>query len=212
MTTHEHPPPPTDEAGWDERYSSAPMLFSGNPNRALVALVEEKALTAGTALDVGCGEGGDAVWLAGRGWRVTGTDISSVALSRAAAAAGAAGVADRCHWVHADLDAAGLPTGPFDLVNAEYLHLPSAQRPALWAALAAAVRPGGTLLVAGHDASDPHIAQLHHLADRFHGVEEIVAGLGTGWDIGFAGPVEGRRPEGSDTPGVDVVVRAQRHG
>ncbi len=210
MSDHEHPPPPTDAAGWDAHYSSAPQLFSGNPNGALVDLVDTGALQAGTALDVGCGEGGDAVWLAQRGWQVTGTDISAVALDRAAAAAEAAGVADRCRWVQADLDASGLPGGQFDLVNAEYLHLPAAQRPSLWAALAGAVAPGGSLLVAAHDVTDPHVAQLHQLSDRFHGADEVVHALGAGWDIDFAGVVDRHLLPGTEGPGIDVVVRARR--
>jgi SAM-dependent methyltransferase len=206
---HEHPSVPDDEAGWDERYASAPALWSGEPNASLVDLLDAVALTPAAALDVGCGEGGDAVWLAGRGWQVTGTDISSVALDRAAAAAEAAGVAERCRWVHADIGTTTLPAGPFDLVNAQYLHLPSPERPALWNALAATVGPGGTLLIVGHDVSDPHVAESHHLGDRFHDAGEVVAALGAGWDVGMAGAVE-RQANGADRPRIDMVVRARR--
>jgi ubiquinone/menaquinone biosynthesis C-methylase UbiE len=81
---------------WEERYSGAETIWSGNPNAQLVA--EVSGLTPGTALDVGCGEGGDAIWLARRGWRVTGADFSANGLARAARHAAAAGVADRIDW------------------------------------------------------------------------------------------------------------------
>jgi len=175
----------------------------------------------GRALDVGCGEGGDAVWLAQRGWQVTGVDISSVALGRAAEAARAAGVEERTEWVQADLAAEGLPAGPWELVNAQYLHLRPAERAALWAALAAVVAPGGTLLVVAHDRRDPHVAP--HLAgaaddpdtadraSRFHGPEEVVAALGQGWQVRHAGPMDWTRHHGSEpAPAVDLVVHAVR--
>lgn len=81
--THEHEPDRFTAAFWDERYRSAHSLWSGNPNRHLVA--EAADLTPGAALDAGAGEGADAIWLAGRGWQVTAVDISGVALGRAAA-------------------------------------------------------------------------------------------------------------------------------
>ena len=92
-----------DEAFWDGRYRSVGSVWSGRPNPHLVA--EVAGLVPGTALDVGCGEGADAVWLATRGWRVTAVDISTVALERGTARAVEAGggVAQRIDWRHADL-------------------------------------------------------------------------------------------------------------
>lgn len=211
---------PDGAAAWDERYSAAPSLFSGRPNHALVRAVEQGGGHAGRALDVGCGEGGDAVWLAGHGWEVTGVDISSVALERAAGAARAAGVADRVVWVRADLAADPLPEGSWDLVNAEYLHLRPDHRLALWPALAARVAPGGMLLVVAHDPSDPHVAE--HLAgdpsdaevadraSRFHGADEVLDALGDGWDVAHAGPVRWTRRDGPEGGAVDLVVEARR--
>src|SRR3954471_21898208 len=95
--THSPQPVPVTAAEWDERYTGSPQIWSGNPNGALVA--EVAALAPGRALDVGCGEGADAVWLATRGWRVTALDVSEVALDRAAQHARAAGVA--VAWLHA---------------------------------------------------------------------------------------------------------------
>ena len=89
-----------DRESYDELYRSAPAVWSGRPNRQLV--VEASALTPGTALDAGSGEGGDALWLAERGWRVTAVDFSTVALERAAAVARARGLADRIEWRHED--------------------------------------------------------------------------------------------------------------
>ncbi|MFW3172789.1 class I SAM-dependent methyltransferase [Geodermatophilus sp. CPCC 206100] len=137
-----------DRGSYDELYRSAPAVWSGRPNRQLV--VEGSALSPGTALDAGCGEGADALWLAERGWRVTAVDFSAVALERAAAHARARGLDDRITWVHADLDAWTPAEGGFDLVAAHYLHAHGPDRPALFARLAGGVAPGGTLLVVGH--------------------------------------------------------------
>lgn len=137
-----------DRDTYDELYRSAPTLWSGRPNRQLV--VEAEQLPLGTALDAGSGEGGDALWLAERGWQVTAVDFSSVAVERAAAQARKRGLGDRIEWLHADLEAWPPPAGRFDLVSAHYLHARWSDRPALFRRLAAAVAPGGTLLVVGH--------------------------------------------------------------
>ena len=145
-----------DRETYDELYRSAPALWSGRPNRQLV--VEAGALPPGTALDAGSGEGGDALWLAERGWRVTAVDFSAVAVERATARAQDRGLAERIEWLHDDLDTWRPPAGRFDLVTAHYLHARWADRAALFRGLAAAVAPGGTLLVVGHllDGSHDH--------------------------------------------------------
>jgi SAM-dependent methyltransferase len=140
---------------WDDRYSSAERLWSGNANQQLAAHV--RGLNPGHALDVGCGEGADAIWLARHGWTVTAVDISAVALERGAADAQAEGVADRITWRREDLltwDPGTL--GPFDLVTAQFMYLPDAELASLHQRLAAAARPGGTLLIVGHHADDLH--------------------------------------------------------
>lgn len=133
---------------WESRYRGSGRVWSGRPNELLVR--EASGLTPGTALDLGCGEGGDAVWLASRGWRVTGVDISATALERAAAHAAEAGVGDRATWERHELGRS-FPEGRFDLVSAHYLQSPVAldQRGVLRRA-AAAVAAGGTLLVVLH--------------------------------------------------------------
>lgn len=145
---------PTEEQIWDERYASRPALWSGEPNVNLVAEVE--TLPPGAALDVGCGEGGDAIWLAGKGWTVTAADISSVALARARehARLSGASVAERITWVHANLAEWEPPRSTFHLVSAQYVHLREPLRQPVLRRLAAAVAPGGMLLVVGHDVTD----------------------------------------------------------
>jgi SAM-dependent methyltransferase len=103
------------EQEWNERYAGSNQIWSGQPNQALVTEVSE--LRPGRALDVGCGEGADAVWLAQRGWAVTGLDVSGVALDRARLHARDAGVVVR--WVRAGLVEAGLPDRSFDLISAQ---------------------------------------------------------------------------------------------
>ncbi|PBC66160.1 thioredoxin reductase [Streptomyces sp. TLI_235] len=141
--------PASDTAGfWDARYGEHERIWSGEPNAALVR--EVSAQRPGRALDLGCGEGADAVWLAARGWQVTAVDISAVALGRAAEHAREAGVADLVDLRRIDL-AEDFPEGRYDLVCAQYLHsdvdLP---RDAILRRAAEAVAPGGMLLVVGH--------------------------------------------------------------
>jgi SAM-dependent methyltransferase len=133
---------------WDERYAGAGRTWSGRPNAQLVT--EATALSAGTALDVGCGEGGDVVWLAQQGWTVTGADFSDAGLARARTHAEEAGVGDRCDWWRVDareFDAAGRT---WDLVTTHFLHPPEGGMVDVTRRLAAAVAPGGHLLVVAH--------------------------------------------------------------
>ena len=132
-----------EAADWDERYAVGEQIWSGAPNGALVA--EVGAEPPGRALDVGCGEGADAVWLAGRGWQVTALDVSGVALARAARHADAAGVNVR--WVHAGLLDAAIEPATFDLVSAQYPALLRTADRRAERGLADAVAPGGVLLV-----------------------------------------------------------------
>ncbi|WP_348652184.1 class I SAM-dependent methyltransferase [Streptomyces sp. 71268] len=147
------PGPAASEEGaaeefWEARYRAGERLFSGEPNDALRTEVAD--LPPGRALDLGCGEGGDAIWLAQRGWRVTAVDVSPTALLRGARNARAAGVGDLVDWHRHDL-ARSFPTGTFDLVSAHFLHSPvELPRGQILRTAAAAVAPGGTLLIVGH--------------------------------------------------------------
>ncbi|MCX5125692.1 methyltransferase domain-containing protein [Streptomyces sp. NBC_00193] len=136
------------EEFWDSRYRESERIWSGDANAVLAR--EAAPLAPGRALDLGCGEGGDAVWLARQGWHVTGTDISGVALERAAVHAAEAGVADRTAWERHDL-AESFPAGEYDLVSACFLHtFGEFPRERILRRAAAAVAPGGILLVVGH--------------------------------------------------------------
>jgi len=131
---------------WDRKHAEAGLLFGAEPNRFLVAEVER--LAPGHALDLACGAGRNAVWLASRGWTVTGVDFSAVALANARELAADRGVEVR--WLHSDLrewEAAE----SFDLVAVLYLQLPAAERRLVLAHAAGAIAAGGTLLVVGHD-------------------------------------------------------------
>lgn len=172
-----------DQASWDERYSASTAVWSGQPNVQLVA--EATDLPPGRALDVGSGEGADALWLATRGWQVTGVDFSTVALERAAGHAAAAGLADRIRWRQEDVRVWGPPAGAFDLVSSQYMHLPPELRRPLFDRLAAGVAPGGVLLVVGHDVGDI-AAGAHRPSDpeRFFSAAEVAAGLDPdGWEV-----------------------------
>jgi SAM-dependent methyltransferase len=200
---------PHGEQAWDERYRAKPDIWSGRPNAVLVA--EAADLQPGTALDAGAGEGGDAFWLAARGWKVTAADISSVALERAAQRARERGLT--ITWLHADLAQAPAP-GTYDLVTAHFLHVPKSEQPSLFRHLAAAVAPGGTLLVVGHDLSDMAKMPRPDLVEYGWTVGEVAAALGEGWTIEA---VEGRPrqaagPDGDQIEICDAVLRARRDG
>jgi SAM-dependent methyltransferase len=201
---------------WDERYGSRPAVWSGRANQRLVERAAD--LAPGTALDVGCGEGADAVWLAERGWRVTGVDVSRVALSRAAAVAlqvtADPEVAARITWRQADVFAFEPEARAYDLVSAQFMQLPSADRPAFHAKLAAAVRPGGSLLVVAHDHSDLDTTMGRpHLPDLFFTAGEVAAGLDPGeWEVLVAAALERPAvdPDGNPVTVRDAVVHAVR--
>jgi SAM-dependent methyltransferase len=125
MTSHRHEHDDRSTARyWDDFYAEKDAVWSGKPNDLLVRYAAD--LSPGTALDLGCGEGGDALWLADRGWQVTAVDVSEVALRRGAAHAADAGVESRITWQRHDL-AESFPDGTFDLVSAQFLHSPVAE-------------------------------------------------------------------------------------
>ncbi|MFE3200523.1 SAM-dependent methyltransferase [Embleya sp. NPDC059237] len=147
--------PSGDDAAryWDSVYAGRPAPTDPRPNARLVETVT--ALPPGDALDLGCGGGGDALWLADRGWRVTALDVSAVATSRLARLARARGLGNRITATPQDIRAA-LPDLRFDLVNAHYFHTPYAQdRTAVLRSAADLLRPGGRLLVVDHGSTAP---------------------------------------------------------
>jgi chemotaxis protein methyltransferase CheR len=141
------------ERFWEERYRQKNRIWSGRVNPVMAEIVEP--LKPGRALDLGCGEGGDAVWLARQGWLVTGVDISATALERAAAHVAEAGLADRVTFERHNL-AHGFPEGEFDLVSAQFLQSPiDFPHDQVLRRAAAAVTPGGLLLIVEHGAAPP---------------------------------------------------------
>jgi SAM-dependent methyltransferase len=198
------------ERAWEERYRSSEQIWSGAPNPQLVA--EAAGLTPGTAVDVGCGEGADAIWLAGRGWRVTGVDFATAALGRAAAHAAPLGL--EIDWVHSDVTAWDPGAARFDLVSAQFMHLPPEPRAALFARLAGAVAPGGTLLIVGHDLTDLDTdVPRTPIPERFFTAAEVAATLDPDrWEIVAAErrPRTTLDPEGHEATIHDAVLNARR--
>jgi len=166
---------------WESYYRGRDQPWSGSPNAFLVAAVAQRQ--PGSALELGCGEGGDAIWLAGQGWRVTVVDISATALDRAAKRAIAAGVGDRVTGERHDL-ARTFPSGRFDLVAALYLHTPfDFPRARVLQAAARAVNRDGLLLLVEHASVAPW---SWNQEQRFPSPEEILASLEldlAGWRI-----------------------------
>jgi len=209
MTVGAHDP--HSRAFWDERYASRERIWSGEPNHQLVE--QAASLPPARALDAGSGEGADALWLAGRGWRVTAVDVSAVALERAAARAAEHGdeVAGRVRWEQADVRTWSPPVAAYELVSAHFLHPARDVLAQVVGRLAAAVAPGGVLLYVGHDPSDigvvrrgrpelmPAASEIAQLLDR------------DAWDVEVA---EARPRPGTDPDCHavlhDAVVRARR--
>ncbi|HEY3437668.1 MAG TPA: class I SAM-dependent methyltransferase [Actinotalea sp.] len=213
MTTserHDHPetplPPSPETIGWEAWYASQGQIWSGRPNGALVA--EVGAERPGTALDVGCGEGGDAVWLASRGWDVTAVDVAAAALERGRDAARAAGVTVR--WLMADLTE-GPELGTFDLVSLQYPALRHTPGDDAIRSLLGAVAPGGTLLATWHATMT-----AEHARERGFELEDYVQhdDLLTHLDDAWAVEVDETRPRPHPPEGShhadDIVLRARR--
>jgi SAM-dependent methyltransferase len=201
---------PAQAAEWDARYSERAAMWSGRPNGRLVA--EVTGLTPGRALDIGSGEGADAIWLAREGWTVTAIDVSPVAVDRARKAAHLAGVT--VDWMCGDALRTSFPPGSFDLVSMQYPALPKAGGEIAVRALLGAVRPGGLLLAVYHDLDDEH---REHMKSRgvdpadYVGVEDLQRLIGDDFTI----EVNAREPRIDPPPGTphvaDVVLRARRH-
>lgn len=207
---------PTDAVQyWEDFYRDREQVWSGKPNPLLVR--ETDSLTPGSALDLGCGEGADAIWLAERGWAVTGVDISSTALERAAAHAANNGVAERVRWEQHDLSKS-VPEGTFDLVSAQFLHSPVDPdgRNAILRRAAEAVAVGGVLLIAGH-AGWPSWVTEPPFDFPFPTNADVLEGLNLpedAWQVQTDDLVESEMvgPEGQPAHRADAVLRIHRIG
>lgn len=192
---------------WDARYAAADLVWSAEPNRFLVDEVAD--LAPGRALDIACGEGRNAIWLAEQGWEVTAVDFSPVAIDKARRLAEARGVL--VTWLLADVVTSRLEPAAFDLVAVFYLQVPSASRRTAFATAARAVAPGGTLLVVGHDSSN--------LIDGWGGPrdaaalyspEDVVAEIGDLEIVKAARVTRSVLTEDGPKTAIDLLVRAIR--
>lgn len=201
---------------WEARYLSnrdeSGQVWSGRVNAAVEHEVRD--LPVGAALELGSGEGGDALWLASKGWTVTAIDISRNALAVAAEKAGLRGLADRVTWVQADLTI-WHPTEEFDLVTAAFLHSPvELPRDEILRRATAAVAPGGRLLVVGHGEPPPGLADAEHEHPPLPTSDEVLASLdlAQGWTVERNGLFERSitLKDGSDVTIADTVLRVRR--
>ena len=203
---------PDAKEHWEDHYGERDRVWSGRVNAAFAEIVEP--LKPGTALDLGCGEGGDAMWLAERGWQVVAVDISETALQRAAEDADARGVGNRIEFQAHDLSE-GFPEGAFDLVSAQFLHstLPL-DRTRIFQRAADVIRPGGLLLIVDHGGAPPWASKLHH-HHEFPGADEVVAALNlpdAEWERVRVDSVEREAtgPNGENGTLVDNVIVLRR--
>lgn len=200
---------------WEDHYARLDTRWGTKPNAVLKDLVAAFAPTPGTALDLGCGHGGDAIWLATLGWDVTAVDIAQTAIDRVADGARAAGVPDRVHPVRHDL-ARTFPAGDFDLVSASYFHTPvEIPRAQVLRRAAASVAPDGLLIVVEHASSAPwswHAAE----AVQFPTAQEVLDSLRLGGDWYVerchAPQRTANGPQGQTATVTDNVIALRRRG
>jgi thioredoxin reductase/SAM-dependent methyltransferase len=211
------PPWPTEGLSaseyWERHYGQREKIWSGRVNALLSKVVAD--LPTGHVLDLGCGEGADAVWFAEQGWHVTAVDISETALSRAAAEAEARGVRDRIEFERHDLSDS-FPEGTFDLVSAQFLHSTvRLERPQILANAAAAVAPGGHLVIVDHAGMPSWATNVPH-DHKFPSAEEVLAGLdlpAAEWDRVRVETIEREvtSPDGQEvTMGDNLMVLRRR--
>jgi SAM-dependent methyltransferase len=138
-----------DAASWDDRYTGSELVWSAEPNQFVEA--ETASLAPGRALDMGAGEGRNAIWLAQQGWTVSAVDFSRVGLAKGEHAADELGVGARVEWICADVRTWSPPAPAYDLVVVAYLHLAQEDLARVVAHAGAGLRPGGKLVGVGHD-------------------------------------------------------------
>ena len=200
------------KAHWEEHYGERDRVWSGRVNVQFADVVAD--LTPGRALDLGCGEGADAVWLAERGWDVVAVDISDTALGRAREAAKSRDVDDRIEFVQMDLSE-GFPDGTFDLISSQFLHSTVyLDRQTILLNAAAALRPDGLLVIVDHGSAPPWASKLDH-HHEFPSAEEVITGLDLSADEFERVRVDAVErqavgPEGQQRPWMDNVIVLRR--
>lgn len=202
-------------AQWESRYESKQM-WSGKPNPTLQAVLDKGA--SGAALEVGAGEGADALWLAEQGWDVTALDASPTALVRGekerASRVRVDGKARLIRWVASDAVADDFPHAPrgFDLVVSHFLHMPKADRVIVWKKMIKAVAPGGRLLIVGHSASDLKAGVRRPPEELMFDGSEIRSLIPSSWSKVSSRTVSRTvtGPDGTDITVSDVVFLATR--
>jgi SAM-dependent methyltransferase len=192
---------------WDERYRADELIWKVEPNRFLVE--EVAGLVPGRALDLACGEGRNALWLAERGWQVTAVDFSAVGLEKARRLASERDL--QLLLVEADVLEWAPPAASFDLVIVMYLHLPATARGRALQVAASGLAPGATLLIVGHDSTNllEGVGGPQDPAVLFS-PQDIVGDL-DGLEIVRAG--RAARPvatDGGNVDAIDTIVRATR--
>ena len=201
--------PAMDSASWDRRYGGRELVWTANPNRFLVA--ETRDLAPGRAIDLGCGEGRNAIWLAERGWQMVGVDFSEVGLQKARELADARSVS--VEWVAADLLEYRPEPRAFDLVLVFYLQVPAGERQPILRAAVDAVAPGGTFLLVAHDSTNlQHGYGGPQTPAVLYTAHDVVDDLdGAGLQIERAERVERpvKTPDG-ERVALDALVRARR--
>jgi 2-polyprenyl-3-methyl-5-hydroxy-6-metoxy-1,4-benzoquinol methylase len=204
-----------DRDYWESHWQQANEHGPGHelvPNPYLAH--ETRSLTPGTALDAGCGEGAEAIWLGAEGWQVTAADISTEALSRASERARESGIAPECvEWVEADL-IDWEPGRQFDLVTTHYAH-PAMSQLAFYERISDWVAPGGTLLIVGHQHTPDAAGHGHSPSEEASvAAASITVRLdATKWDVVTAEePIRTLTDRAGRAVQLhDVVVRATRH-
>lgn len=194
---------------WDERYRGSELLWSAEPNRFVESELVGLAPAGRRALDLACGEGRNAVWLAERGWTTVGVDFSSVALQRAADLAAGRGVT--VELLQDDVTSWEPPSRSFGLVLVAYLQVPAAELAPIVVRAAAAVAPGGTFLAVGHHADNLERGHGGPSDPRLLWDPDWLAALLDGLAVERAGEV----PRSVDTEqgqrtALDALVRARR--
>jgi SAM-dependent methyltransferase len=203
---------PEAQEYWEQHYGARDRVWSGRVNARLAEVVEP--LRPGRALDLGCGEGADALWLADKGWRVVAVDVSQTALQRGAAGALHRGLEGRIDFQRHDLSDS-FPAGTFDLVTAHYLHSPvRLDRERVLRSAAGAVAAGGLLLIVDHGAAPPWASKLAH-DHPFPSVDEVVASLNLddyAWERLHAESISRsvKGPEGQTGTITDNVILLRR--